>query len=165
VTYQLSWLVENRVLLQVAYGEITIEELNQLAAEINVFLQMGTAPIHIIVDARHLKMFPQGVLRNYHAYENLNPKQLGWVVQVSDNQVLQYLTSTVSHLIGFNLRTFADMPAALNFLQHAEPSLNWNEATINVERECHPVSSHPGAPMPTTDEADNAAVKSALSIP
>ena len=131
MAYQLNWLLENRVLLQVAYGEITLEELHKMARELNDFLQMGTAPIHIIVDARQLKLFPRGVLPNYHAYKNLNPKQLGWVIQVSDNQLLKYLASTVSHLIGFNLRTFTDMPAALEFLKQAEAALDWNEATIS----------------------------------
>ena len=130
MSYQIEWLVEKQIVQATLADELAIDELHQLIAEIEHFLQQAITPVHLIIDTRFLESFPRGVQVHYAAFKPLRRECINWFLLVGENTLLQYLTSTISHLIGVKWRAYPDKSAAIEFLKQHDTNIEWDALKI-----------------------------------
>src|ERR1041385_8431968 len=86
-----DWYIEDRVVVHRPVGEETLEIVQQHNDQLLKLLDKGTAPVHIIVDARYLTKVPTSLLKLSHATSFLSHPSIGWVVTISNNPLITFL--------------------------------------------------------------------------
>src|SRR4051794_9120350 len=104
----MSWLLESRVIFSYYSGEITVEDLENFNITVRQYLDQGTAPlVHIISDATNIGKFPLslGVLNKIMFQERPHPK-MGWIIVVTSNRSLSFISGMLAQLGRARFRTF-----------------------------------------------------------
>lgn len=119
------WLVDDRLFIAYYDGEITTQTLLDGQAEVKEILANPPvdAPIHIIVDMRFLLRYPTNISDLIRATPIFRSPALGWVVLVSNDWLIRFLSSTVVQLSKAHFRAFANVQSALDFLHQTDPSI------------------------------------------
>ena len=105
----ISWYVENRVILAHVEGVVDDEGMHAFNTTIGDFLENGQAPIHLIVDTTEIKQFPTNLrtLRKSQAY--LTHSNMGWIIVINTNPMLNFLVhvlTSVAHVKERTVKTF-----------------------------------------------------------
>ena len=121
--YDVSWHVENRILLLKLKGELTSEESLEIS-DINVqHFDAGVAPVHLIIDISELQKFPTNIRQTSALARYLRHKKLGWVVVVGTNTLINFMSSLLSQLTGFDYTKRDSIDDAVKFLQRQDETL------------------------------------------
>lgn len=118
--YELSWYTEKRIAHARLYGEVTTQDMKENNQRIvHDYLQLGTPPVHLLIDISAMEKFPTNLRQLKAASEVfLGEPSLGWMVTVGKTNTLErFLTSTLTQLFGVKLHMAADLEAALAFLE------------------------------------------------
>jgi hypothetical protein len=128
--YQVSWLLENRIILARHFGVLTGEELlayldesmamRDRANEIN---GPGGPLINTLTDARRLEASPMTLREIQPMMRALRQQRTGWSVYVHPGRMERFLAGVGHQFAGVRYRLFAAMPEAITFLTGIEPLL------------------------------------------
>jgi SepF-like predicted cell division protein (DUF552 family) len=122
--YRIQWYVEGRVILEEAFGDVTIEELVRFNAEVTALIvNEGIAPVHVIVDLSKVEKYPSSLREVLGTMRQKNPEKVGWMMIVTESPVMRFVASTVFQLARLKLRTFATMQQAKMFLAEIDESV------------------------------------------
>lgn len=121
--YTIEWLVEDRVLGVSIAGDITLAELQEVSPAIVRHCDNGIAPVHTLIDLRHLGAYPRNLTELAGAFKTPPSANLNWIVLITNNQMIRFFTSVVVQLSGKHVTAFTDYPAALKFLAQRDHSL------------------------------------------
>ncbi|MEO8613368.1 MAG: hypothetical protein ABI690_36090 [Chloroflexota bacterium] len=123
MAYQVTWLVENRIVHVLNSGVANAEDVVNSMREAIALLDSGEAPVHMLVESQTegsdislgdlLK-----IIRN-------NPKStnIGWAVFVSENKMNRFFGSMGTQISGVQTKTFPTMAEAIAFLKRADITL------------------------------------------
>ncbi len=125
MSYEVSWLVDRRVLYVRLYGSHSSEEIRRLAAETRELCEEGLPFVHIISDTTEqlraeFKM--QDILNMFRGAPPPIAK-VGWSTYVSLNPVNRFLFSITSQLTSGKHRAFVTLEDAIAFLQQVDHTL------------------------------------------
>jgi hypothetical protein len=123
MTYQITWLLENRILYVLNTGIGTAEDVVNSTREVKTLLEQSRPFVHMIVDgqqeANDIKLGDLlTILRTSPASPNL-----GWFIYVSESKMNRFFGSMASQMTGAQTKAFATLAEALAFLQHVDQSL------------------------------------------
>jgi len=122
--YRFEWYVEGRVILEEAYGNVTIEELVRFNAEVTALIvEKGIPPVHVIVDLTRVEKYPSSLREIMGTMRQKSPEKVGWMLIVTDSPILRFIASTIFQLARLKLRTFATLPQARQFLAENDDPL------------------------------------------
>ena len=128
--YKLTWLVENRVLYVRYFGVFTREDLeNSLAESVAMRDQANVVNgddgplVHTVSDVLRMEGQTVGLTDAQQTLRALRGQRAGWSVYVSDNRAQRFMSAVGHQLAGMRFRSFNNLPAALAFLQEADPTL------------------------------------------
>jgi hypothetical protein len=125
--YELTWLVENRVIYVRMYGTVTREEAIRFRDDITQAIDSGTPYVHVITHAAENVQNTMGLsdLIGLFKQPAANPNQ-GWSIYVSPSQINRFLATVVSQMTKTRTREFAALEDAITFLKandHTLPSI------------------------------------------
>jgi hypothetical protein len=95
---QLSWLVEDRVLLCYQWGTFSRTDFWALLEDIRVTLMGSPVPIHIIQDVLNLQRSDICV-DDLHGFVSTHVENIGWLVVLSDGRFEKLIVSLASQLL------------------------------------------------------------------
>src|SRR5579871_3388456 len=122
--YSIEWYVPNRLILEKAFGNLTIEELLRFNAEVTqIIADEGVTPVHIIADLSKVERYPSSLREIMNTMRQSNPEKIGWMVVVTENPILRFLASTVFQMARLRLRIFPTMTQATAFLNEMDETL------------------------------------------
>src|SRR5262245_57571065 len=100
MAYQISWLVEGRVIHAVFTGELTIEEVENYGSDLLTYLDSGTsALVHVLVDTSQLEKFPVNLrLLNTTLAKNFRHPKIGWSIIITSNRTITFLSSMLTQI-------------------------------------------------------------------
>jgi hypothetical protein len=121
--YEVSYLVDKRVVFINLYGKLTMDDLRKTTAESRRLCEEGIPFVHVISDTSDLKV-EMKVSDFMEMFRGLPPiPTVGWSVGVTSNSVHRFFFSIVAQLTHNKSRNFATMEEAIAFLQKADDTL------------------------------------------
>ncbi|MBI1258539.1 MAG: hypothetical protein GC204_13810 [Chloroflexi bacterium] len=122
--YRIQWYVEGRVILEEAFGDVTMEELVRFNAEVTTLIaEEGVAPVHVIVDLSKVEKYPPSLREVLSTMRQKAPEKVGWMLIVTESPILRFVASTVFQIAHLKLRTFATLPQAKTFLAEMDDTV------------------------------------------
>src|SRR4051794_38985593 len=122
--YRFEWYVEGRVILEEAYGDVTIDELIRFNAEVTqLIVEKGIAPVHVIVDLTKVEKYPPSLREVLGTMRQKHPEKVGWMLIVTENPVLRFVASMVFQIARLKLRTFSTLAQAKVFLAEMDETV------------------------------------------
>lgn len=120
--YEISWLVEKRVLYTRMYGYVTGEDLRNNNADMQVFVQDSELLLHTITDATETTGTDMG-LRDLQNTQFTSVDNLGWGIYISPSKMNRFFASVITQLSKKRGRQFETLGEALKFLNEMDDTL------------------------------------------
>ena len=126
---QLSWYLENRVILLTIHGESSDQDLFDVDQEIINYLNQSSAPlIHCIMDQRNAILPPtfKAAALIVTATKLKWPKhpQYGWAIMIGQpHPLLRFVTAVATNFFKIRQRGFNTMDEGLDFLNDIDGTL------------------------------------------
>jgi hypothetical protein len=123
MSIQLSWYLENRIILLTSHGESSDQDLLNLDQPIINYLNQSQAPlVHLIADHRRGGKMPS--LKVSMQIEWPKHPQYGWGILVGlTNPLQRFLVVVASNFFNVRQRMFNTMDEALDFLNEVDSTL------------------------------------------
>jgi hypothetical protein len=93
--YDHIWLVPERVILSTLVGKTTLDDIAGSDKEVLAMLDVGTPPIHIIVDCTNLESVPVNLTQVIARMTHLHDPNLGNVVAFGVNRWVRFMASAI----------------------------------------------------------------------
>lgn len=124
MTYQLSWLVEKRVIYLKQSGIINYEELKESFYGHQAMRKEGIAPVHVINDSTNIKSISFGLsdIKKLLIISKSTPTQ-AWYVVVTPNRFIRIIANIAAQFSGGKQRGFVSLEEAILFLEDVDDSL------------------------------------------
>jgi hypothetical protein len=123
MTYQITWLLENRIIYVLNTGIGTAEDVVNSTREVQTLLAQSRPFVHMIVDGQQeTNDIKLGDLLTIIRTSPASPN-LGWFVYVSESKMNRFFGSMASQITGAKSKAFATLSEAIEFLQHIDQSL------------------------------------------
>lgn len=125
--YNLSWIVENRVLLLRNKGKLTGSDFQQMSKELGKMMENAVAPLHIIEDDRELKNITDldlGAIRK--TIKAVDFSKLGYTIAIvpdSMEELTDLLGNFWSLISDVDYERAETVPEAIDFLAKHDASL------------------------------------------
>jgi hypothetical protein len=120
---QIKWLKRTRIILAYSEGSQDIEEVRLNNQEIIALLDAGRAPVHLVFQAVDLKSSPTNIQELKNSLDFLRHPNLGWIISVGSNPILNFVSGIVTNLFKINLRQAKSVEDALELLKTLDKSL------------------------------------------
>ena len=120
---QIKWLKRSRIILAYSEGSQDIEEVRLNNQEIKALLDAGRAPVHLVFQAVDLKSSPTNIQELKNSLDFLRHPNLGWIISVGTNPVLNFVSTVITKIFKINLRQAESLQDALSVLEKLDGSL------------------------------------------
>ncbi len=120
--YEISWLVDKRVLYTRMYGFVTSEELNAQNKDIGEYARHSELLLHTINDGISVTGTSMG-LRDLQNTQFNDLGNLGWAIYVSPSKMNRFFASVITQLSKKRGRQFSTLDEALKFLNEMDDTL------------------------------------------
>ncbi|MEO8392212.1 MAG: hypothetical protein ABI700_04390 [Chloroflexota bacterium] len=125
MSFDLSWLLEKRIVYAHAYGQVTVNDLQVIVDTIADDIRHGEPPVYAIVDLTSVDKFPTRI----NAYKDFifppEEPNTGKLLLISANKVALFIISVIAQLSQRCIYTFPTLDAGLSFLARTDTSLPW----------------------------------------
>jgi len=120
--YEISWLVEKRVLYTRMYGYVTGEDLRNNNADMATYVLESEQLLHTVTDATETTGTDMG-LRDLQNTQFTSVENLGWGIYISPSKMNRFFASVITQLSKKRGRQFATLDEALKFLNEMDDTL------------------------------------------
>lgn len=121
-----NWLIPSRVGIVKLTNELSVEELAEVHQNLfNQFLNVGTKPVHLIVDIENMGSFPTNFIQMQKMNSQLlTHPALGWLIVVgSQNAVQRFLASTIAQIFHARVKLSKTRAEAMSILKAVDRTL------------------------------------------
>lgn len=99
MTYQLSWLIPDHVLLIDYSGHLEVDEILEQIGETTEMIESSPRPlVHILVDLRGVQSYSKR-LGEYAKLMVPPAHNLGWTIIISENRMMRFIVNVVVNRI------------------------------------------------------------------
>ncbi len=120
--YEISWLVDKRVIYTRMYGYVTGEDLRNNNADMQAFVQDSELLLHTITDATETTGTDMG-LRDLQNTQFTSVENLGWGIYISPSKMNRFFAGIITQLNKKRGRQFETLDEALKFLNEMDNTL------------------------------------------
>ncbi len=120
--YEMSWLVDKRVIYARLYGYVTEEELASYYQSMVTLAQDSELLLHTLTDSSGMT----GMKMSFRELQNMGFSgihNLGWAILISPSKLNRFFASVITQLSHKRGRQFATLEEGLQFLQEIDDSL------------------------------------------
>lgn len=122
MAYEISWLIDKRLLQLKLFGSETVSEAREIIIQLAKITHTGEPPIHFLIDM--LDVQPNGFpLSALPSLARIELRNIGWTAFVARNKVVQMIASVAIRLTGRPFKFFQSHEQALQFLLSSDPTL------------------------------------------
>lgn len=121
--FEITWIVDQRVILERFYGVFTAEDVRAADAQIITMLNESCfTRVHAIIDDTHVtKMPPKTALLNLKVVQH---EKLGWtIIYGMDNFRWRNVTTIIANILGFRLAIVDTYTDAIQMLDGHDPTI------------------------------------------
>jgi hypothetical protein len=132
--YEIWWMVEQRVVYQRCYGELTIEELKANNDEFVACLMQGTPLVHTIVDLTEVTKFPLKLNDMAQAFKRSDEAvaRLGFTLVVGANPMFNFFGRVLTQLWNkARFRMCTTTQEAVEMLGQVDPGLDMSTVRLS----------------------------------
>ncbi|HUN05022.1 MAG TPA: hypothetical protein PLQ56_00415 [Aggregatilineales bacterium] len=133
MAYQLSWLLENRILLIRYQGTLTLKDLEtylpeaaRMRDQANAFLGANGPLVHTITDASQMEKnaisLPEALQATRLTVNN--QQRVGWSVYISAGVIDRFFSTAGHQLAGVRYRAVDSIDEAVAFLKSVDDTLS-----------------------------------------
>ncbi len=122
------WIVENRVIYTQVVGKLTSQEALEMSEAHARFLDAGTAPVHLVADAKELDSIPINMRQNAQMGQYPRHPSLGWVIIAGGNSFVNFMIATLGQVFHMHYAKRDSLADALSFLATQDASLQFDPA-------------------------------------
>ncbi len=128
-----EWYIQDRVIFHRGVGDQTLEIILK---NNNRFIQMieeGSAPVHIIVDARQVGLIPLPLFRLSQATSFFKHPSLGWFIAIPSSPTIKFIAGFLPQIVGLpRYRVVRDLDSAIVLLKEKDLTLDWSKAKQDI---------------------------------
>lgn len=120
------WYYEDKIVGVVSAGELSVEDVRNMAATINSLIGASESPlVHVIIDETNLISMPTNIKQIVDATSTfLSNPQLGWfIIYGNDNMILKFVGQVATSMKKLRHRRFSTLHETLEFLISVDVSL------------------------------------------
>jgi len=121
--YQITWLIDERVLYFHIEGELDPDMLREMVQESRDMANRGKNPVHAIVDATRAESIPKHIQTIIQEYKNQKPESSGFTVLVATSSLTRFFAQMVFKVFRLEVRFAADLDDAFMILQRVDTTL------------------------------------------
>jgi len=123
--YEISWILEERVVHVQYDGVVTNEELRKSNYMAKHYVTNGNDGnvMHVVIDISQATKFPTDLKNLEDLLLSQENPGTGWVILVGANRLARLLTATLSQLTQIQFRAAPTIEDGLAFLAQRDPSL------------------------------------------
>lgn len=125
-----TWYQENRVVLVTVQGELTLDDMARVDAEVIECIRQGSAVtplVHLLVDMRAMNKMPINLAQVQRTLTHLKEPALGWSVMIGMSPVMRFIASTVIQMAGARFRIVPTFEEGVAFL------ISQDETIIDIQ--------------------------------
>ena len=123
MSYQVKWLLENRIVYVINTGVGTAEDVVNSMHEAIAMMEGVPPPVHIIIDGQtKTNDISLGDLLTIMRKTPSSPN-IGWAVYVSESKMNRFFGSMASQIAKAQTKAFITLPEAIEFLQRVDQTL------------------------------------------
>ncbi|MBZ0277751.1 MAG: hypothetical protein K8I60_16515 [Anaerolineae bacterium] len=131
-SFSIGWYLTGQVLYARLHHQLEGDEPEQFDKMVCEHLNEGEA-IHLIMDLRDIReMKSPSVARLDHAVSYRRHPHLQWIIFLTNDQLMRFLTSTVSQMAHKSYFLFSDVDDLNQFLQRHLPEADWEHTLIEL---------------------------------
>jgi hypothetical protein len=125
MAYDISWLIENRIIHIIINGDVNSDALNAMTDDVMRLLDENHTPqVHLLINDKQIKVVPKQILKMLNSSRSLRHPRLGWlIIYGTDNKLFRFLTQMLSRMINLKQRRFLTQEEAITFLQTVDATL------------------------------------------
>lgn len=120
---EISWTVPQRVIYLRGWDALTMDDISAIRAELFAMLDSGSAPVHLVADYIDVTRMPFSLQHTQAAVDTAPHPHIGWVVNVTINDRMRYITSILLHITSMWMRQFTQVQTAMDFLREVDETL------------------------------------------
>lgn len=121
--YELNWGMENRVISLRMWDQITMDEIDTISPQLMEMLNTGTPPVHLVADYTAVSGMPFSLQHSQSAVDVQAHPHIGWVMTVTQNPRMRFITSILLQITSMWMRQFANVDEAHAFLRQVDQNL------------------------------------------
>ena len=122
----MEWMIPHRVLLLRITGDVSSDEVRQIAGSVEKWIDNGHAPVHLMIDTTQMGRFPVSVTQ-IHGYSRwLYHPKTGYVVLLNPIQLIAFLTTIITGMAHVQFKIAETEQEALQILYKVDDTLLQN---------------------------------------
>jgi hypothetical protein len=123
MNYSVTWHLNQRIILTVISGDVTVDDLKQASIETNRLVRAGIPLVHEVIDMRAMTSYPTRINDLAWLVPYLKETNLGWLIVVTQNPIVRFLSNTLSQVASSRMRSFMTPQEAFDFLAYVDSTL------------------------------------------
>lgn len=132
--YQISWMVQQRLMHIELFGNMTLDELRAVAQESIAYTQAGIAPVHAVIDQSRVERVPISLSTLVNSMTIGVQPNSGVSVLVGGSRFTRYITQMLYQLVRLDMRQAEDIDQAIAVLQRLDETLPTAMGVAQPER-------------------------------
>jgi len=117
-----KWIVPQRIVVLQGVGDQTLETLEASINQLMELIEDGTAPVHIVIDNRHVGQFPKNI--KVLGKLLIKHEKAGHIMAIGGTPLSKFIGKMLANLAGANTLFFKDtMEDALEWLHKNDRTL------------------------------------------
>ncbi|MCS7070959.1 MAG: PAS domain-containing protein [Anaerolinea sp.] len=135
MSVRVEWFYRDRIILEQVYGDITIDDVSQMAEAVLSLMEAGQPPVHLLIDVRFIRKYPVSLKMMRQAVTTPVSKNAGWLVVFhNNNPMVKFVVFVLAQVMAANLKiSEAKTPdAVLRFLLSRDSSLGEDLLTLSI---------------------------------
>ncbi|MEQ8676044.1 MAG: hypothetical protein RLP44_01975 [Aggregatilineales bacterium] len=126
MAHNVNWYIENRIIYFHVYGDVSTSELSEINTKIDACLDVGHAPVHLIVNDSDTDKMPANIRELKKNLTFMSHPNIGIAVGVGEvNPVLRFLLPIVVKMAGINYVRRHTIAEALDYIRQYDPAIDW----------------------------------------
>lgn len=123
MAYKINWVIPLRILLIELENEVPMDEMVRLVEDTHAHVNVGNAPVHIMIDASKLLNRPVDFQEITRISKSMSNPSTGWWILVNAGKMMWFTTQILSKLLQVKLKSAASVDEALTILRRVDLTL------------------------------------------
>lgn len=124
--FDIRWVLPQRVIYARLHHQLQGEESAEIDRALVQMIRAGEAPVYLIMDLREIQMMQQPNVGNLAHVTYRSEANLQWILIVTNDHLMRFLTSTVTQMAGKLFGLYESMDALIVFLSRQFPDTDWS---------------------------------------
>lgn len=128
MSYTVEWYIPSRLIYLNIWGDITLEEIEVVNADVVRLLDQGDSPVHLLGRDQDVDKMPVNLRELQKRFNLVSHPTLGWIVGVGEvNPVLNFVFPMLMKIARVDFVRRSTLVDAEDFLKKNDMSLNWED--------------------------------------